>query len=137
MFHYLTLNFQLEQKREIDPDKPLPTNRKTINDFELGYQEPDLQRIPLGKCTLRQAIKFISDHQQKPEEISAEKIAEEFKLKQQNVEHILEHFRMFAIHIPKEEGKTKKYLIDPFDTQSVGFEKMLEESRYKKKEVKK
>lgn len=88
-----------------------------------------MKRVPLGKCTLRQAIHFISEHQQKPDEVTAEKIANEFKLKQETVDDILEHFRMFAIHIPEVEGKTKKYLIDPFHSKSSDFEKVLAESR--------
>lgn len=88
-----------------------------------------MKRVPRGKCTLRQAIKFISEHQQKPDEFTAETIANEYKLKQETVSEILEHFRMFAVHIPVTERKTKKYLIDPFDNKSKNFEKMLEESR--------
>lgn len=85
--------------------------------------------MPRGKCTLRQAIQFISDHQQTPTEWTAEKISIDFKMKRENVENILEHFRMFAIHIPKEEGNVKQMLVDPFDKKSSDFEKVLESSK--------
>lgn len=126
---YQNFIFQLEQKRYIDPEKPLPLIRTTPAEYDLGYHETDVKRVPRGKCTLRQAIKFISEHQQKPDEVTAEMIANEFKLKQETVGDILEHFRMFAIHIPIVEGKTKKFLIDPFDSKSKNFEKVLAESR--------
>lgn len=119
-------NLQLEQRRQINPDKPLPLARGHVEDFELGYQEPDLRRVSRGKCTLRQAIQFISDHQQNPGEWTATRIANEFKLKQENVEQILEHFRMFQVHINKSEAKTvKKYLIDPFSSKTKNFDQLL------------
>ena len=126
-------NSQLEQRRQLNPDKPLPTARTQVEDFEYGYQEPDIKKVSLGKCTLRQAIQFISDHQEKPNEWTAARIADEFKLKQENVDQILEHFRMFQVHIPKTEGKTKKFLIDPFTKKTGNFDKLLEDSTLKKK----
>lgn len=38
---------------------------------------------------------------------------------------------MFQVHIPKTEGKTKKFLIDPKKTGN--FDKLLEDSTIKKK----
>lgn len=96
-----------------------------MEDFELGFQEPDLKKVSLGRCTLRQAIQFISDHQQKPDEWTAERISSEFKLKPDNVDNILEHFRMFAIHISKVDGNTKKILLDPF--RNKDFDEMITE----------
>jgi Uncharacterised protein family (UPF0240) len=124
---------QIEQKRQINPEKPLPLARGHVEDFELGYQEPDVKRVTRGKCTLRQAIQFISDYQQLPGEWNAERIATEYKMKQENVEQILEHFRMFQVHIPKGEqhGNVKKFLIDPFDGKTRDFDKLLEKSQGK------
>jgi ribonucleotide reductase alpha subunit len=117
----------VDQKRYINPEKPLPLSRTAVPAFEMGYQEPDPKRVATGKITLRQAIKFISDHQTEPNEWTAERIAKEYKMKQENVENILENFRMFAIYIPKEEGKTKKFLIDPKQQKSTGFEALLDD----------
>lgn len=58
-------------------------DRSAIEDFELGYKEPS--RVPYGKVTLRNAIKFILNHQHKPEEFTAEKIAEDYKLPEESV----------------------------------------------------
>lgn len=87
-----------------------------------------MQKVPRGKVTLRQAIQFISDHQQNPKEWTPDRIANEFKVKRENVNHILEHFRMFQIHLPKEEGSSKQYLIDPFDKKSSDFEQFLKDA---------
>lgn len=108
-------------------------SRKHVGQFEYGFQEPDPSKVSKGKCTLRQAVQFISDHQEKPGEWTAEKIASEFKLKQESVNDILEHFRMFSVHIPKAEGKTKQVLIDPFRLKRNAdeFNKILEGSQKK------
>lgn len=42
-------------------------------------------KVSRGRITLRQAIKFISDHQSEPETWTAERIANEHKLKIDNV----------------------------------------------------
>lgn len=81
-----------------------------------------------GKCTLRQAIQFISDNQQNPTEWTPERIANEFKLKPENVDNILEHFRMFEVHLPPEKGSTKQYLIDPFGSKTKDFDKLLKDA---------
>jgi len=118
----------LEQRRKIDPEKPLPVNRKHVEDFELGYKETDPKQIPLGKCTLRQAVQFIGDFRQKPEEWTAEKISSEFKMKRETVDDILENFRLFDIHIPTGQSKTKKYFIDPFHRDTANFKDLLHHS---------
>lgn len=115
----------MEPIQQIDPNRPLPLSRTTIADYELGFQEPELKKVAIGKCTLRQAIQFISDHQQNPDEWTAERIAKEFKLKHETVFMILEHFRMFSIHIPQKEERTKKYLIDPFHGRSENFNELV------------
>jgi len=75
---------QERQAAEAAADKaeqrPLPLERKTPDDFEYGYLEPT--RISAGHCTLRQALKFINDHQLDPENWPANKIANEYKLKE-------------------------------------------------------
>lgn len=111
-------------------------SRRPAAYYDLGYHETDVQKVPRGKVTLRQAIQFISDHQQHPEEWTAERIANEYKVKRENVDNIIEHFRMFQIHLPKEEGSSKQYLIDPFDKKSSNFEKFLEDAAAKPKDKK-
>jgi NADH dehydrogenase [ubiquinone] 1 alpha subcomplex assembly factor 4 len=63
----------------------LPQNRRQVEDFEFGFLEIDPLKIGRGKCSLRQAIQFISDHQTNPNEWTANKIANEFKLKEDAV----------------------------------------------------
>lgn len=128
------LYFQLEQRRIINPERPLPLNKKYVSDFEFGFKETEVTKVAPGKCTLRQAIQFLTDNQLKPEVWTAEKIAAELNLKLDNVESILEHFRMFQVHIPeKKEGNTKQFLIRPFKDHGSkeDFDKLLEGSKKK------
>jgi Uncharacterised protein family (UPF0240) len=127
MFHNPNLFcFQLEQKRYINPEKPLPLTRTAPEFFEFGFQETDPKRVSAGRCTLRQAVQFISDHQQNPKEWTVERIANEFKLKQENVTNILDHYRMFSIHIATAPGDTKKLLFDPFMQKDADFSDLVE-----------
>lgn len=107
----------------MDPERPLPLDRHAVDDFEYGFKEPE--KVALGRCTLRQAIKFISDHQSDSETWTAVKIANEYKLKETNVGkwknidsqnckifysffilftgNILNHFKTFQIYIPDKQ----------------------------------
>lgn len=115
--------------------KPLPTNRSSVDDFEFGHQEPEPKNIPLHKCTLRQAIRFISDNQEKPDQWTAAKIAEDVKLNVEDTQDILSNFKVFAIHISPDKAKTLQF--DPFSRQTSDFNKLLEISTRRNKEEKK
>lgn len=56
----------------------LPTNRSIQEEYEYGFQEPEY--VPEGHCTLRQAMKFVYDHQIEPKYWTAERIASEYKM---------------------------------------------------------
>ncbi|XP_017873355.1 PREDICTED: protein NDUFAF4 homolog [Drosophila arizonae] len=86
-------------------DRPLPLDRTTPTDFEYGYMEPT--KVSSGRCTLRQAMQFINDHQQDSEEWTASKIADQYKLKEPHVANILYYFKTFNIHIPDQKYKDK------------------------------
>ncbi|CRK86927.1 CLUMA_CG000748, isoform A [Clunio marinus] len=126
---FVTSSEYVDQRRIINPEKPLPVNRKYVEDFEFGFKEPEPEKVALGKCTLRQAIQFLSDHQLDGGKWTAEKIAQEFKLKQDNVQNILDHFHMFNIHISKKEGKAKKYLLDDYRERSGKIDETLKGTR--------
>ncbi|KAH8382514.1 hypothetical protein KR009_003929 [Drosophila setifemur] len=88
---------------ETQDQRVLPMDRKTPEDFEYGYMEPN--RITPGRCTLRQALKFINDHQLDPEAWPAKKISNEYKLKEPHVENILHYFKTFNMYIPDQKYK--------------------------------
>ncbi|XP_034116032.1 protein NDUFAF4 homolog [Drosophila albomicans] len=88
-----------EEKQE----RPLPLERTTPDDFEYGYLEPE--RVAHGRCTLRQALQFINDHQLDPETYTASKIANDYKLKQDHLENILYYFKTFSVYIPDQKYK--------------------------------
>lgn len=58
--------------------KPLPL-RRTTDFFELGFKESKI--IPVGRVSLMQAMKFISDHRMNASVWTVEKIADENKLR--------------------------------------------------------
>ncbi|KAH8271334.1 hypothetical protein KR018_007165 [Drosophila ironensis] len=92
-----------EAAAEKQEKRVLPADRKTPQDFEYGYKEP--AHITPGRCTLRQALKFINDHQLEPETWTAKKIAEEYKLKEPHVDNILLYFKTFNMYIPDQKHK--------------------------------
>ncbi|KAH8311249.1 hypothetical protein KR044_005214 [Drosophila immigrans] len=96
--------------------RPLPLQRTTPDDFEYGYLEPE--RVASGRCTLRQALQFINDHQVDPDTWTAQKIANDYKLKQPHIENILHYFKTFSVYIPDQKYKdtllsrTKQQLLE-------------------------
>lgn len=85
-------NFQIKEQPP-NPDRPLPLDRNPVEEYELGYKEPT--KVPLGKVTLKDAIKFISSHQLKPEKYTVTKIAEDYKLPEESVSESLAFFLNF------------------------------------------
>jgi len=90
-----------------EPDKfpeiesrPLPTDREAFAEPEYGYLEP--VNIPRGKCSLKQAVEFIQEHDAKPGEVSNQTIATQYIMDPEKVKEILKHFRMMKLHIPQE-----------------------------------
>ena len=85
--------------------RPLPENRSTAEDPEFGYLEP--VRIPEGKCSMRQALEFITNHQADKIQFSAANIADQYKLEKGNVQKVLKYFHMLDVQIPMlPDGKT-------------------------------
>lgn len=58
--------------------RPLPLDRHQVIDFEYGVKEPD--SVPIGKVTLRNALKFITDHQNNRKINSVENISKEYSI---------------------------------------------------------
>lgn len=79
------------------PEKSMPLNRTAPEDFEFGYQES--ARTPTGKVTMRNVLKFLGEHQAQPEEFPAARIATDYGLPEEQVENILKHYKMLALHV--------------------------------------
>lgn len=77
-------------------EKPLPTKR-TSDFFELGYKESKI--IPIGKVSLMQTMKFISDHHMNGCVWTAEKIANENTLKKEVVGMIHADTSVETVHL--------------------------------------
>lgn len=66
---------------------------------DYGYTEPEV--IPEGKCTLRQALEFLTKHDES-ESYSVDQIASDYKLKPEDVQNIVNSFLCFRVHVPKQ-----------------------------------
>ena len=79
-------------------ERPLPENRHAIEDHEFGYFES--ATIPVGKCSLRQALEFISHHDSHSKDYTIDLIAKDYKLDKIVVTSVMKHFRMLLLQIP-------------------------------------
>lgn len=71
--------FRCQAEAPNETKKPLPLNRKAVEDFEMGYMEPE--KVRRGHTSLRHALTFISNYNAEPTTWTSEKIAEQYKLK--------------------------------------------------------
>lgn len=92
-------------KPDTDPERPLPVNRSQVEDYEYGFKEPE--RVPPGKTTLRNVVKFLTDHQLDPRIFTIQKISDDYLLPEPTVSKILQHFRVLEIYIPQQPTKAK------------------------------
>ncbi|XP_013181686.1 PREDICTED: protein NDUFAF4 homolog [Papilio xuthus] len=95
------------EKIQQNPNRPLPKNRSQVPEFEMGWNEPE--EVPYGRTTLRKALEFIESHQMNPTEVTASKIALEYKLKGEDVEAILKYFKAYEIYIPETKKSAARF----------------------------
>lgn len=57
--------------------------------MEYGFKFPEEGSVTKGKCTLKQALQFLGDHQGDPNLWNAAKVAEEYKLKEEVVGELI------------------------------------------------
>ncbi|KAM0728700.1 Protein NDUFAF4-like protein [Formica fusca] len=110
-----------DPQKVIEPTReprPLPQNRYTIDEYTFNFFEP--ATIPVGKCSLKQVLTFLSQHKHDPLTYSSENIAAEYKIDKKVVDDILKHFKLYVTMIPKSE----EILEDPAQEM---FETALEE----------
>ncbi|CAK1543452.1 unnamed protein product [Leptosia nina] len=125
------------KKKDENPDRPLPNDRKPLEDFDFGLKEPE--KITYGRTTLRKSLEYISSHQMNPDEATPAKIAFEYKLKEKDVENILKYFKTFEIYIP-ETKNTNAVFAGPLTERkklmehSVGKIEAKKDVKVKKKE---
>ena len=90
--------FQVDEKET----KSLPQIRTVQPPPTYGYEEPKI--VPEGKCTLRQALEFITDHQNDPAANKIDSIAKAHNMKVSDVENIVKNFRVFELYIPRDKN---------------------------------
>jgi NADH dehydrogenase [ubiquinone] 1 alpha subcomplex assembly factor 4 len=124
---FVTSSHEIDQKRIINPERPLPTSKEFAGYFELGYQEPEF--ITPGKATLKQIIQFLGDYHLHPEVWTVEKIALEYKLSLENAASMVEYYKLFSMQLPKPDEKNKRKLLkSDYDTKT--FNEMLQKVKY-------
>ncbi|XP_029168206.1 protein NDUFAF4 homolog isoform X2 [Nylanderia fulva] len=70
-----------DPEKVIEPTKEsrsLPQNRHAPDEFIFDFYEPTM--IPVGKCSMKQAMQFIWDHQHDPVTYNSEHIAAGYKI---------------------------------------------------------
>jgi len=97
--------------------KDLPVDRRGHEEYPYGSEEPAV--IPPGKASMKQLLDLLSNHQSKPREYTADKLAAEYNLDVVDVRNTLEYFKPFQLHIPKKKEQVKlpplKYLQTKMD----------------------
>ncbi|KAG5672583.1 hypothetical protein PVAND_002699 [Polypedilum vanderplanki] len=126
---FVKSSHEVDQKRNLNPERPLPTNKEFVGYFELGYKESDF--ITPGKVTLKQIIQFLGDYQLHPDEWTVERIALEYKLSLEDAADMVEYYKLFALQLPKSDEKNKRKLLKSeahYDTRN--FNEMLKKVKY-------
>ncbi|XP_049826975.1 protein NDUFAF4 homolog [Schistocerca gregaria] len=85
--------------------RPLPQSRKAVESPEFGFEEPAM--IPRGRFSLRQALQFITLHQENPKEKTPALLAKEYNLDPVIMEKILTYYKTFEVYIPETKGKSR------------------------------
>jgi len=97
--------------------KDLPTDRRGHEEYPYGMDESVV--VPPGKASMRQLLDLLSNHQSKPRDFTADKLAAEYKLDIVDVRNVLEYFKPFQLHVPKKKEQPKlpplKYLQKKMD----------------------
>ncbi|XP_026332812.1 protein NDUFAF4 homolog [Hyposmocoma kahamanoa] len=121
---------EIQQK---NPNRPLPMYRMQPEDYEYGFKEPD--QISYGRVTLRKALEFLAAHQSNPNEVTPEKIAQEYKLKLDDVNNVIKYFKTFEIFVPETKtapatfagpASLRKQMERAFEMKQIEDKKKLE-----------
>jgi len=97
--------------------KDLPMDRKGHEEYPYGTEEPAV--IPQGKASMKQLLDLLINHQSKPRQFTADKLAAEYNLDVVDVRNVVEYFKPFQLYIPKKKEQPKlaplKYLQTKMD----------------------
>ncbi|KAF7992336.1 hypothetical protein HCN44_001661 [Aphidius gifuensis] len=93
------------------PEKPMPQNRRHERDFDYGFWEPN--EIPKGNARFRDILQLMSDNMNDSEKYNAENLALKYQLNQNDVENILEYYRVFQVVVPKKQSFDGIKVADP------------------------
>ncbi|XP_017882531.1 protein NDUFAF4 homolog [Ceratina calcarata] len=87
---------QDEPSEVLTSTRPLPQNRsRPPPNLYNGMYDHKTPSSAAGKCSLKNAIQFINNHQQDPEKYTIENISQTYKLDKKVVEDIITNFKLF------------------------------------------
>lgn len=109
-------------KQELTKEsKLLPQSRhKWDNDSRLESYESTM--IPMGKCSLKQALAFLLQHKRDPT-YNSETIASEYKLDKRVVDDILKYFKLYVTVSPDNPTPTEEDPIQDALEQAIELKK--------------
>ncbi|CAD0205140.1 unnamed protein product [Chrysodeixis includens] len=99
-----------EMRLKAKSKRALPLDRTVPPEYDFGFKEPE--KVTYGRTTLRDALNFISAHQTNPNEVTASKIALEYKLRVEDVESVLKYFKTYEVYLP-ETKTTPEMFVGP------------------------
>ncbi|KYN27646.1 PREDICTED: protein NDUFAF4 homolog [Trachymyrmex cornetzi] len=96
---FVTSTDSQEMKEPTRDSKVLPQSRRSSeNGFTFESYEPTM--IPMGKCSLKQALTFLLQHKRDPIKYSSENIASEYKMDKKVIDDILKYFKLYVTASP-------------------------------------
>jgi len=120
-----------EIKESTGESKPLPQNRHSWeNEFMYEFYEPTV--IPVGKCSLKQTLTFISQHKHDPIKYNSENIASEYKLDKKVVDDILKYFKLYVIKSEKQDERPLEDSVQEMIDETLGIGKYKRDVEKKK-----
>ncbi|KAG5316709.1 NDUF4 protein, partial [Acromyrmex insinuator] len=131
---FVTSTDSQEMKESARDFKVLPQNRRSWeNNFTFESYESTM--IPMGKCSLKQALTFLLQHKRDPIKYNSENIASEYKMDKKVIDDILKYFKLYVTALPN-NSKPIEFLDSIEDPIQELIDKGLEAKR-KDKEKKK
>lgn len=108
---FVTSTDPQEIKESTGESKPLPQERRSREDEFLYEPYESTAVIPIGKCSLRQALTFLLQHKRDPVMYNSENIASEYKMDKKVVDDILKYFKVYVVVSPNSPQLTEQ---DPY-----------------------
>ena len=107
----------------VSKTRPLPQNTDAVEESEFGYLEP---AVPItGKCSIKEAMQFISEYQKAPQENTLNALSEKYQMDIPVMSNITTHFQMLNVQMEEKKalstGKKLKAKLKLPDYKKLGI----------------